>query len=199
MSRRSKGCSGSPVIVVPGYGLTPVGEPSIGTIARVKVAAQLAKAIPDAVVIVSGFRGAADSISHPKTEAQVMRRLLIREGIEPSRIHMEKLARDTVGNAVLVHAKFLSKLEPDIVFVVTSSFHIGRARYVFEHTLGPKWTVVMVAAPDVFGDAEKIPEEAKSLERNRDFFGTTCPGDLKSIWHLLVTKHDCYKHLPNSF
>lgn len=195
MSRKSKGCSGGPVIVVPGYGLTPAGEPTIGTIARTLTAAQLAKTLPDADVIVSGFRGAADSISHSQTEAKAMRDVLLREGVRRSRILLEEQARDTIGNAVLVTTRFLSGRNPGTVIVVTSPFHVERARYVFEHSLGPKWTVVMAAAREVFGDAEKAPDEGHSLARAKVFFGTTCAGDLKSIWHLLVTKHDCYKHL----
>ncbi len=199
MSRKSRGCSSSPVIVVPGYGLTPAGEPTVGTIARTHVASQLATALPKADVIVSGFRAAGDSFSHAQTEAMAMRRVLIRDGIRRSRIQLEEQARDTIGNAVLVATHFLAHRTPGTVMVVTSPFHVERARFVFEHALGPKWTVVMVAAPEVFGDAPKAAEEGHSLERAKAFFGTTCAGDLKSIWQLLVTKHDCYKHLPQTF
>jgi uncharacterized SAM-binding protein YcdF (DUF218 family) len=199
MSRKNRGCSGSPIIVVPGYGLTPAGEPTVGTIARTHAALQLAKSLPDADVIVSGFRAAGDNFSHAQTEAKAMCRVLVREGVRRSRVKLEEEARDTIGNAVLVAAHFLSTRQPGTVMVVTSPFHVERARFVFEHALGPKWTVVMVAALEVFGDAPKALEEGRSLARAKAFFDTTCAGDLKSIWHLLVTKHDCYKHLPNTF
>ncbi|MDR3616558.1 MAG: YdcF family protein [Candidatus Obscuribacterales bacterium] len=199
MSLKSRGCTSNPVIVVPGYGMTPHGEPTVGTVARTRIASQLARSLPEAHIIVSGLRSSADHISHKQTEAKAMRRVLLREGIRRSRVQVEEQARDTIGNAVLVAARFLAKRQPGTVMVVTSPFHFERARFVFEHVLGPKWTVVMVAAPEVFGDAPKALEEGQSLARAKAFFDTTCAGDLKSIWHLLVTKHDCYKHLPNTF
>jgi uncharacterized SAM-binding protein YcdF (DUF218 family) len=179
--------------------MTAAGEPTVGTIARTSVAAQLAKSLPDADIIVSGFRPAADVCSHDQTEAAVMRRVLAQAGVRRSKIKLEKEARDTIGNAVLVAARFLAKGQPGTVMVVTSAFHIERARFVFEHVLGPKWKVVMVAAPHVFGDGAKALEEEQSLARARGFFGATCPGDLKSIWQLLITRHDCYKHLPSKY
>jgi len=199
MSRKNRGCSSNPVIVVPGYGLTAAGEPTIGTIARTTVAAQLAKSLPDADIIVSGFRAASDDSSHGQTEAKAMRSALVQAGVNRSRVKLEEQARDTIGNAVLVAARFLAKRQPGTVMVVTSPFHIERARFVFEHVLGPRWTVVMVAAPKVFGDTATALEEEQSLSRARSFFGVTCSGDLKSIWQLLITKHDCYKHLPKEF
>jgi len=199
MSRKNRGCSSNPVIVVLGYGMTAAGEPTIGTIARTTVAVQLARSLPDADIIVSGFRPASDNCSHDQTEAAAMRRVLAQAGVRRSRIKRENQARDTVGNAVLVAARFLAKRQSGTVMVVTSSFHVERARFVFEYVLGPKWTVVLVAAPKVFGDGEKSLEEQQSLVRARAFFGETCPGDLQSIWQLLITKHDCYKHLSNEF
>lgn len=75
----------------------------------------------DTVCIVSGGQGA----NEPFSEAEGMRRYLVKKGIDESRIIMEDKSHNTIQN--LVNSKALIDNKDAKVGIVTSKFHMYRA------------------------------------------------------------------------
>jgi hypothetical protein len=86
----------------------------------------LARLYPEASIVVTG-----GNASSGLTEAYAMGQWLLEQGIPPARIHLENLARDTVGNAIRT-CEILRKLGVARVTIVTNSSHMRRALAVFE-------------------------------------------------------------------
>lgn len=118
-------------IVVLGQSLNPDGSPPSTLLSRVRTAAEEWRADPSALMVLSGGDPARTGIS----EAEIMLGLL-REHIDVnmSRCVLEAKSNTTVGNAVLC-LPTLEKEGVRRVRLVSSEFHLPRARYLFEAVL----------------------------------------------------------------
>ncbi len=96
------------------------GKPNKDLINRVDTAYRYAEKNPEATLIVTG----GNKGENGKTEADVMRELLVERGLPESRIITEDEAVDTVANFENV-AKKIGTMEP--VMIVSSSYHLLRA------------------------------------------------------------------------
>lgn len=81
---------------------------------------------PDTMVIVSGGRGVGESI----TEAEAMKRYLVKKGIKENRILLEPRARDTDENLRYAFEIMDAQQEDASSLVVTSSFHVLRSKMI---------------------------------------------------------------------
>ena len=96
------------------------GQPTKDLLGRVETAKTYAEEHPDAVLILTG--GNPDE--QGRTEAAVMRDLLIEKGFPEERIILEDKARDTKGN----FKNTAELVDPDSpVIIVSSDYHMGRA------------------------------------------------------------------------
>ena len=66
-------------------------------------------------------------------ESESMRAETMRYGIPPYKIHCEVMSRDTYGNAAFCRALFIDPRGIKNFHVITSSFHIPRAKLLFNH------------------------------------------------------------------
>lgn len=82
---------------------------------------------PDSLVICSGGQGPGEHI----TEAQAIKNGLLANGIPSDRILLEEASTNTVEN--LSFCKQLIKDPTSLVVIVTSDFHIFRAKKIAEH------------------------------------------------------------------
>src|SRR3989442_414963 len=114
------------VAVVLGGGLSIDGEPSESTTARARAAAHLAQKRPSLAIITSGSHG--DGPAPAKSEAATMADLIAAAGVPRERLFLEERSRDTIGNAVEVAARYLARIEPRPIYLVTSPVHLERAR-----------------------------------------------------------------------
>jgi len=81
-----------------------------------------------------------DPQKHGVSEARVMGELMARSGVPPSRIIEEQVSVNTIENAVfsggIIHlleeSNWRSKERPQVV-VVTSEYHVARAKKIFQH------------------------------------------------------------------
>ncbi|MBQ9483275.1 MAG: YdcF family protein [Ruminiclostridium sp.] len=98
------------------------GEPSPMLALRIGKAEEYLKAHPDAVCIAAGGKGSNEEIS----EAECIRRCLVRDGIDESRIYIEDKSVDTTENIrfskEIIDAEGLS----EEVVVVSECYHIFR-------------------------------------------------------------------------
>jgi len=167
------------VAVVLGGGMSPSGAPSPSTTARAHAAAQLAHHRPSLAVIASGSHG--EGPAPAKSEASVIADLLADEGVPRERIFLEERSRDTIGNGVEVATRYLAKMEPRPLYLVTSPFHLERALVVFRNVLGFAWQVQAVAAEQTDDDLARANSETTFLQETFAFFQGIKPGDFPAV------------------
>ncbi|QHC59579.1 YdcF family protein [Rathayibacter sp. VKM Ac-2760] len=117
---------GRGALVVLGAGLAPDGSPRPLLRARVDAALRLDAATPADRIIVTGGNAQAG-----RTEADVMRALLVDGGVDPARITIDGRSTDTIENAFAVIG-LAAEAGIGRLHVVTSPFHVPRARAVFD-------------------------------------------------------------------
>lgn len=115
-------------VIVLGAGLN--GEtPSLTLRTRIDAAAAYLEEHPDVPVVLSGGQGPGEAI----TEAECMRRALVRRGVDESRLYPEERSTSTQENLRYSRA-ILEELGVDPaqrVAIVTSDFHLCRARLMW--------------------------------------------------------------------
>jgi len=84
------------------------------------------------------------------TEAEVMRRWLLRFGVNAEQIHLEHAANNTWENAVFIRQS-LSQYKQARIVLVTSAWHMPRARWCFEQ----QGMNVIAAPTDYMGEQEE--------------------------------------------
>lgn len=104
--------------------LNDAGERMLGALT-------LARRYPDAPILVTGGNDSLLPRDRP-SEAAEMRDLLVRQGVDPSRIRLEERSRNTVENAVFSR-EIAQPLPGQIWLLVTSATHMPRAVGCFRH------------------------------------------------------------------
>ena len=122
--------SDAPVSAVIVLGAGVNGEtPSLTLRTRIDAAAAYLEEHPDVPVVLSGGQGPGEAI----TEAECMRRALVRRGVDESRLYPEERSTSTQENLRYSRA-ILEELGVDPaqrVAIVTSDFHLCRARLMW--------------------------------------------------------------------
>lgn len=122
--------SDAPVSAVIVLGAGVNGEtPSLTLRTRIDAAAAYLEEYPDVPVVLSGGQGPGEAI----TEAECMRRALVRRGVDESRLYPEERSTSTQENLRYSRA-ILEELGVDPaqrVAIVTSDFHLCRARLMW--------------------------------------------------------------------
>jgi uncharacterized SAM-binding protein YcdF (DUF218 family) len=113
------------VAVVLGAAVLAGGQPSASLARRVRHAARLWRDGTVAYLLLTGGVG-----RHPPAEAEVMRRLAEREGVEPSRIVLEGHATTTLESAAYC-APIIATHGWRRVVLVTDRYHLPRALMAF--------------------------------------------------------------------
>lgn len=187
---------GRELIVVLGAGVTANGAPSERTAARTQTAVLLAKQLPEATIIVTGDGRPDKQAPRSKTEASCMARILRANGISGSRIRLEHQAVDTMGNTILVAARFLMNATPRKIHLVTSPFHAERASVMFRGIYGPCWPIEVHTSAVCDGDEAKGVNEHGGIEWALRFLEGTTPGDfMTAILRLREVGKPVYRQL----
>ncbi|MCX4447718.1 YdcF family protein [Streptomyces sp. NBC_01789] len=144
------------VIAVFGQSPNPDGTPSPGLLLRMTKAEEMAARFPAARIVVSGA-----AIRGPEPEAGFMRDLLVRQGVDPSRILTDDRARDTVGNAIGIVAACREYGLHDVLAVSALS-HLPRAVTTLKALARRyRWTMTVDAA----GSGENAEPSRQVRER----------------------------------
>ena len=122
--------AGADYVILLGSGVSETG-PSIDFMARIRAAERYLKDNPETAVIVTGATGN----NEPVSEASAARDQLLSSGIDAERIILEDQSRSTLQNlqnsGKLIEKEGKSLDRSDIV-IVSSSYHLYRARYIAE-------------------------------------------------------------------
>jgi puromycin-sensitive aminopeptidase len=193
MTQQNAGCA---YAVVLGSGVDAHGVPSQATVLRAQAGVELAKARPELTVILSG--GSPPYVNDPAlSEASVMARLFLEQGIPRERLLLEEESRDTIGNAVLSAARYLyPTTHPCALYVVTSPFHMERSLASFRGVLGPQWDIHPVESGVADDDTTRGANERGGIEWTRQFYNGITPGDVPAVVsRLLEVRGERYGHL----
>jgi uncharacterized SAM-binding protein YcdF (DUF218 family) len=124
-AEEARAFKGPMAIVTLGYVLNPDGSMNDVLIERLHKTVELAKQLPDALIIVTG------GVPHNnRTEARLMAQWLAEHGIEKSRICEDNFARTTVENA-LYSRYALAKHRIRHAVLTSSGSHVRRAQAIF--------------------------------------------------------------------
>jgi uncharacterized SAM-binding protein YcdF (DUF218 family) len=94
-------------------------------------------------IIVSG--GGLQKERGRPSEAEIMKRYLVRHGIRPGLITLEESSFNTISNALFTKEIIVKKRAHSFV-VVTSDFHLGRTRFIFRKVFGSSYRIFFVGA-----------------------------------------------------
>src|SRR3989338_3121707 len=112
-------------IIVLGAGITRKGNLSMVAKSRMNKAVELHRSGVAARIIVTG-----------KNEAAAMKKYAVRKGIRHENIFCEEKSVDTIGNAFFTRKLFFLPIGWKRAVVVTSPFHMQRARLIFKKVFG---------------------------------------------------------------
>lgn len=121
----AKSFTGPTAIVTLGYALDPGGSMNKVLIQRLEKTLELAKQLPDAMIVVTG--GVPQS---HQTEGKLMSQWLVEKGVDSKRIYQDNFARSTVENA-LFSRYALAKHRIKNAVIVSSGSHVRRAQALF--------------------------------------------------------------------
>lgn len=121
----AKAFSGPTAIVTLGYALNPDGSMHETLIQRLEKTLELAKQLPDALIVVTG-----GVPQNNKTEGKLMAQWLVEHGVNSDRIYQDNFARSTVENA-LFSRYALAKHGIKQAVVISSGSHVRRAQALF--------------------------------------------------------------------
>jgi uncharacterized SAM-binding protein YcdF (DUF218 family) len=183
------------IAVVLGGGISARGDADQATIVRTQAAAVLARERPLLAFVLTGRQSGLDGVTFPLSEARWMADTLARAGVARERMVLEEESRDTIGNAVLVAARHLRRLEPRPLWIVTSSYHMARSVLAFAATLGAAWPIRTRTSPPARDDAFRSAAEAKFIQETSEFFDGINIGDLDAIVARLCARYPYYATL----
>ncbi len=142
-------------------------------------------------------------VTGPRTEAEVGKQYLIARAQQGGKasdarrikdaILCEDQSIDTISNAW--YAKKLC-LEPQGItscILITSDYHMERARIIFEWVLGPQYTIVCVEAPSLLSDEER--ERRDQFEKmltdhvKTHLISSIAAGDDEALQRFMETEH----------
>lgn len=149
----------STVFVVLGRKLLPDGSATQLLIERVRVACErfLAHRQRGDRIVMTGARVEDKSTI---SEALCMKHLAQKFGVDSDSVILEEQARTTIENAFYVR-DLLQSLNPSLIVIVTSAYHMQRTRLIFERILGTLFSrVEYLPSPDeCMSPAEREHEE----------------------------------------
>lgn len=164
-------------IIVLGAGITPKGNLSRVAKSRMDMAVELYMEGVAPRIIVTG-----------RKESAVMKRYAVRKGVSPAHVLLEARALDTIGNAFFTRKLFLQPNRWRSVIVVTSLFHLYRAKLVFQKVLGSGFRVAFAAARRVLSDKafrEKVKQEQGLVMLTRILSALVADGDMLAVENFL--------------
>jgi vancomycin permeability regulator SanA len=111
--------------------------------------------------------------------------------IDSGNVLIDRISRDTVGDAVFSKRNFQYLMPSNTICIVTSDYHRGRAKTIFDFVYGKGWNIDVIGiTTDHDVDVEK--HEATSLDAfTRTFFGIDA-GDDVEIFRTMLEKHPYY-------
>ena len=185
----------SDAIIVLGRGVAEDASLPEDPKSRVRKAVELFNNGEAPVIIMSGAFTYHANINPAVSEATAMKNYAESLGIAPESIIEESESKDTIGNVYFTKKNICEPKGWHALTIVSSSEHMPRTMYLFNKIYGPSYTFTFVTSERVLSDAAYARESAheeQSMAITKQWLDTLEPGDDKSLWQLLRTKHPAY-------
>lgn len=151
----------SDAIVVLGDALTPQGTLSQFGRDRVARGVELLGERAAPRVILSGRGPGRGPGRRLPIEATAMREHALALGAPPQAILCEEESDSTLQNAYFVKVRLLEPRSWRRILLVTSAWHLGRAKLTFERILGNEYALEPIAVPDGLDGEDRARREEK--------------------------------------
>ena len=164
-------------IIVLGAGITRKGNLTRVAKSRVNRAIELYRSGSAPRIIVTG-----------KNEAAAIKGYAVRKGVNAEDVFEESESLDTIGNAFFTKKNFLLPNNWRSIIVVTSIFHVSRAKFIFCKVLGKSYKAKFVSAVRVLSDKafrEKVIAERGLAILTRLLGTLIADGDMEAIENFL--------------
>lgn len=189
-------------LVVLGGGVGADGKISPASKSRIEKAIEAFNAGYANCLIFSGKASFSKNPTPIKTEAQTMKERALALGVPAEKILLEEESQDTIGNAYFVKTKFLEPNHWRDIGVVTSEYHLPRAKYIFEKVLGQEYKIDFISAASDFLTKEELKNkevrEKAKLSIVSVWLNFVNPKDNKSLKSMLFRKHPAYSTQPTT-
>lgn len=150
------------LIVVLGGGISANGDLPPHVYQRLNKAILLFKKHPGGRIALSGKYSFLYGKEKPlSTEAEKMAEYLINQGISKKDILLEKLSKDSIGNAYYLKKSIFIPQKERAAIVVTSSYHLERTRYIFKKIFGSSYSFEFI------GVLEHLPFQEEKMVAKR--------------------------------
>jgi uncharacterized SAM-binding protein YcdF (DUF218 family) len=134
--------------------------------------------------------------THP-VQCEVMKEYALSLGIQNDRILIQDYSSDTVGEAYFVKKMILETRKMRNIVIVTSVYHMKRARIIYEQILGADYFIEFVGVKtELDSDPNVLEKEKRSLSLFLRQFGELEPGDSERIEQTLYNCHSLYMEIP---
>ena len=130
------------------------------------------------------------------TEAEVMKQYAIAKGIPKNTIWKEDESLDTIGNAFFTRKHILEPNNWKKIIVVTSSYHLRRAKFIFMRIMDKSYKIEFAVAKPKFSarDQDKLKkQESKFFTVTKDFAKLIPIKGFGLIEDILFAHHPLYK------
>lgn len=198
-------------VIIPGGGLErETGLPNAWVRGRLDKAIKMSNDTRYFIVLSRGTTHKApplDTRHFPITEAAASAKYLVEKGIEASRVLIEGISLDTIGNAYFTRTTICDPMRLHKLVVVTSSFHMARTRAIFDWVFGVQFEGIGVGDRHRTNSIEYIEsenlgmsdeminarqsKEMQSLDKLRD---ETIPryNTMEKVSSFLLQQHQAY-------
>ncbi|MDE1856739.1 MAG: YdcF family protein [Candidatus Micrarchaeota archaeon] len=157
--------------------------------------AELYKANPQALVILSGYKSFKIMGIPERTEAQAMKEYAISLGIPGDRILKEERSMDTTGNAYFVDDMISGMRNIGELTVVSIDYHTERTRFIFNKMFRGRVPLHFKKAVSGLPEEEMRRmhrSEQETLELLELLFTGTRDGDRIRMRHMIELTHPLY-------
>lgn len=125
------------VVLVLGARVYPDGAPSATLAQRLLTAKDFLDTHPQAIAILCGGQGG----NEPCPEAEAMQAYLLQKGVDADRLLLEDQSNNTIQNIANAKALLEQREEPYTTVVISSDFHLARARRLMQHAGLPTYAI----------------------------------------------------------
>src|SRR5918999_3606026 len=96
------------------------------------------------------------NILPPTTEAEEMKKLLVKLGVNEQDILKEDFSKDTVGNAYYLKTRIVKKLGVRRILVACADYAQERVKYIFYKVFEPTYSITYMPTPTPYKDDKEV-------------------------------------------
>ena len=130
-----------------------------------------------------------------KSEARIMMEYVISKGVPENAVMLEEGSLDTIGNGVFSMLLIKGMPIPDVVYVISSCYHMNRTEFIFRKCFGTSYNLDFSHCSHF--ERSDI-DEGRSMGMAEKFFKNMKAGDIDSIYSHMLRTHPLYMKMEEN-